>query len=79
MKQLINSPVSITAFSFGRDMTTLPRRMEWRGKTYHFIDQGLRVTVKRGYSVTNIITISDGEKNFCLRQSGSAWTLVSVD
>lgn len=74
----INSPVSITAVGFGREMEAIPRRMEWGGRTYQFIDRGIRVVARRGESVMSTVTMSDGERSFCLRQTGSAWTLLSV-
>ena len=74
----INSPVSITAIGFGRNMRTYPKRMEWAGKTYQFVDQGICVTSRHGETVTNTLTMSDGNSSFCLRMTGSLWTLVSV-
>ncbi len=74
----INSPVSITAMAFGRDMQPIPKRMEWAGKTYQFIDRGIRVVARRGESTMSTVTMSDGRQSFCLRQAGSAWTLLSV-
>ena len=74
----INSPVSITAVGFGREMEAIPRRMEWGGRTYQFIDRGIRVVARRGESVMSTVTMSDGERSFCLRQTGRDWTLLSV-
>lgn len=78
MNQSINSPVSITAIGFGRDMEAIPKRMEWGGRTYQFIDRGVRVVARRGESVMSTVTMSDGTQSFCLRQSGGLWTLLSV-
>lgn len=75
---LINSPVSITAIGFGRNMEAIPKRMEWGGRTYQFIDRGIKVVARRGESVMSTVTMSDGEKSFCLRQTGGLWTLLSV-
>ena len=74
----INSPVSITAIGFGRGMEAIPRRMEWDGRTYQFIDRGIRVVARRGESVMSTVTMSDGKRSFCLRQNGRDWTLLSV-
>ena len=41
MTNSIYSPVSITAIGFGRDMQPIPKRMEWGGRTYQFIDRGI--------------------------------------
>ena len=76
--QIINSPVLVTAIGFGRDMTAYPKRMEWGGRTYRFIDRGIRVTSRRGEQITSTITMSDGEQNFCLRACCGLWTLLSV-
>ena len=78
MKNSINSPVSVTAMAFGRDMQPIPKRMEWAGRTYQFIDRGIRVVSLRGESSMSTVTMSDGSQSFCLRQTGSAWTLLSV-
>ncbi|MFZ1258436.1 MAG: hypothetical protein WAQ25_03120 [Candidatus Saccharimonas sp.] len=76
--QQINSPVSITAIGFGRNMQPIPKRMEWGGRTYQFIDRGIRVISRRGESVMSTVTMSDGVHNFCLRQHSGMWTLLSV-
>ena len=78
MTNSINSPVSVTAMAFGRDMQPIPKRMEWAGRTYQFIDRGIRVVSRRGESIMSTVTMSDGRQNFCLRQTGSMWTLLSV-
>ena len=78
MNNTLNSPVSVTAMAFGRDMQPIPKRMEWAGRTYQFIDRGIRVVSRRGESSMSTVTMSDGSQSFCLRQTGSAWTLLSV-
>ena len=78
MKNSINSPVSVTAMAFGRDMQPIPKRMEWAGRTYQFIDRGIRVVSRRGESSMSTVTMSDGSQSFCLRQAGGMWTLLSV-
>ena len=75
---LINSPVSITSIGFGRNMVAIPKRMEWGGRTYCFIDKGIRATIRRGESMAATVTMSDGERSFCLREHGGTWTLLSV-
>ncbi len=78
MTTTINSPVSVTAVGFGRDMEAIPKRMEWGGRTYQFIDRGIRVVARRGESVMSTVTMSDGQRSFCLRHNGGLWTLLSV-
>ena len=74
----INSPVSITAIDFGQDMEAILKRMEWGGRTYQFIDRGIRVIARRGERVSSTVTMSDGEQSFCLRHHSGVWTLLSV-
>ena len=76
--KIINSPVSITAVGFGPGMSQYPKRMEWKGRTYCFVDRGIRTRVRRGDSIWSTLTMSDGRNNFCLREMGGLWTLVSV-
>lgn len=78
MKQSINSPVFVSAIGFGQDMTTYPKRMEWRGCTYLFIDRGIRATIRRGESIMSTVTMSDGRQNFCLRFDDGLWTLLGT-
>lgn len=72
----INSPVVVTAIGFDREMHAYPRRMEWQGRVYDFIDSGLRV--RRGQLHDGTITMSDGIQSFCLRRAGEGWTLLDV-
>jgi hypothetical protein len=76
----INSPVDVTAMGFGKNLQAYPRRMEYGGTTYDFIDAGLRTVIKKGERIAQILTMSDGARNFCLRSDnhGGSWTLLSI-
>lgn len=76
----INSPVSVTAFAFGRNMSAYPRRIEYNGATYSFIDAGVRMVVSTGGKIAQIMTMSDGRRDFHLRSdnNGGSWTLLSI-
>lgn len=77
----INSPVSVTAMGFGRDLRAYPRRMEYEGTTYSFIDAGLRTVIRTGGRIAQILTMSDGRHDFRLRSDdqGGSWTLLSIN
>lgn len=75
---IINQPITVTAVDFRRNMSVCPRRIEWAGKSYSFIDSGICAVVKRGEKIANIFTMSDGESIFHLRKDGAGWTLLSV-
>lgn len=81
MNQLqINEQVVVTALGFRKNLVAYPRRMEFRGKTYNFIDAGLRCLVKQGERIAEIITLSDGKANYHLRSDnlGVNWTLLCI-
>lgn len=76
----INSPVTVTAMGFGRDLRSYPRRMEYGGTTYQFLDAGLRTIVRKGERIAQILTMSDGLHDYRLRSDnqGGSWTLLSI-
>ena len=74
----INSPVDVTAIGFGRGMKAYPRRIEFEGATYDFIDAGLRAVVRSGERVREIFTMTDGIHDYRLKSDGGSWTLLSV-
>ena len=78
MKNSLNSPIRITAIGFDGAMRSYPTRMEWQGRTYHFISHGLWLNVFREGRGTRTVTCSDGQQDFCLRQVGHEWTLMQV-
>ncbi|RYX78918.1 hypothetical protein EON76_04385 [bacterium] len=80
MKTTINTPVAITAMGFGRDMRAIPRRMEYAGRTYDFVDSGLRTVIRSGERMAQVFTMSDGQSDIRLRSDnhGGSWTLLSI-
>lgn len=79
-KTTINSPVNVTALKFDQNLCAYPRRIEYNGASYQFIDAGLRMVVKTGNRIARYLSISDGESNFELKSfdNGSTWTLLSI-
>ncbi len=76
----INEQVTVTAMGFKKDLAVYPRRIEYQGSTYDFIDAGLRCLVRQGGRIAEILTLTDGSANFRLRSDnrGSSWTLLSI-
>lgn len=76
----INSPVDVTAMGFGKNLRAYPRRIEYGGTTYDFIDAGLRTVIRQGERIAQILTMSDGARDYCLRSDnhGGSWTLLSI-
>ncbi len=80
MKTLLNLPVNILSVGFGRDLRTIPRRMELDGQQIDFVDNGLRTTIRHGAAETQILALTDGLRTFRLRSDnhGGSWTLMSI-
>ncbi len=76
----INEQVIVTSIGFRKNLVLYPRRMEFRGDTYNFIDAGLRYLVRHGGRIAEFITLSDGNSDYYLRSdnSGVSWTLLSI-
>lgn len=76
----INEQVAITQMGFKKNLSAYPRRMEFRGTIYEFLDAGLRCLVRSGATVAEIITMTDGTAQYQLRSDnhGGNWTLVSI-
>lgn len=79
MKNAKNQPVNVTRMSFGRDMRAYPTRIELDGQTYEFVDRGLSCTVKKGKRQTHILTLTDGTRQFWMREgTHGSWTLLDM-
>ncbi len=76
----INEQVAVTQMGFKKNLSAYPRRMEFRGTVYEFLDAGLRCLVRSGDRLAEIITMTDGRSQFQLRSDnhGGNWTLVSI-
>lgn len=76
----VNEQVAITQMGFKKNLSAYPRRMEFRGTIYEFLDAGLRCLVKAGNHMTEIVTMTDGKSQYQLRSdnNGGNWTLVSI-
>lgn len=76
----INEQVIVTAMGFKKDLAVYPRRIEYQGLTYDFIDAGLRCLIRHGARIAEIFTLTDGRADFRLRSDnrGYSWTLLSI-
>lgn len=76
----INEQVAVTQMGFKKNLSAYPRRMEFQGTIYEFLDAGLRCLVRTGNHVAEILTMTDGKRQYQLRtdNQGGNWTLVSI-
>lgn len=77
---IINKPVTVTAVGFKKNLSAYPRQMEFEGTTYNFVDAGLSCVVRHGERIAQIMTLSDGSRQFRLRSDnrGGIWTLLTM-
>lgn len=84
--ELINKEVTVTGLYFrpsareDRPMKGYPKRMEYEGREYTFIESGLRYIMKKGQQLFEVFDMTDGSRDFRLKfdTSEGSWTLVGV-
>ncbi len=80
-KTHINEEVTVSSMGFrkSKNLIAYPRKIEFRGSTYSFIDSGLRCLINCGGRIVEILTLSDGTANYHLRHDKDGiWTLLSI-
>lgn len=79
-KRTVEKTVTVTAVRFGKNCETVPRRIEFEGRTINFVDDGLRYCITRGSEITRLFDLSDGESLFRLKQEARTltWDLLSI-
>jgi hypothetical protein len=79
-KRYINEQVTVTVMGFKKDLAVYPRRIEYQGSTYDFLDAGLRCLIRQGGRIAEILTLTDGSADFRMRSDncGNSWTLLSI-
>jgi hypothetical protein len=78
----INKEVAVTAMYFkgSRQLRSYPKRMEFNGREYTFVESGLRYLVQKGHQLVQVFDMTDGEANYRLRfdDHQKLWTLVDI-
>ncbi len=79
---VINKEVNVTGVYFlpGPHLKGYPKRMEFEGREYTFIESGLRYLVRKGQELIEIFDMSDGAQDFRLtfNTENRMWTLIGV-
>ncbi|MEK7153680.1 MAG: hypothetical protein AAB834_07035, partial [Patescibacteria group bacterium] len=74
--------VAVTAVYFqnNRELKSFPKRMEFDGREYTFIESGLRYLVQKGQRLIQIFDMTDGVADYRLRfdDRQKLWTLVDM-
>jgi hypothetical protein len=78
----INQEVTVTALYFRHsgNMKSFPKRMEFEGREYTFVESGLRYLVQKGQQLVQIFDMTDGVANYRLRFDSREhlWTLIDI-
>lgn len=79
-KRKVNKIVDVTAVWFDKNCEAVPKRIEFEGRSYTFVDRGLRYCIKRGEQITRLFDLTDGETYFRLKNEvdSSAWNVLSI-
>lgn len=78
----VNKEVAITAVYFGggAKLKSFPKRMEFDGQEYTFLNNGIRYLVEKGQTLIQLFDMTDGDANYRLKfdTGESTWTLVNI-
>jgi hypothetical protein len=78
----INKEVSVTAVYFqnSTELKSFPKRIEFDGREYTFLESGLRYLVQKGHQLVQVFDMSDGVANYRLKfdTHQKLWTLVDI-
>ncbi len=78
----INKEVAITAVYFRNDaqLKSFPKRMEFDGQEYTFLESGIRYLVQKGQNLIQLFDMTDGAADYRLKfdTHESTWTLVNI-
>lgn len=75
MTTKINQPVNVTAVLFNSRFDTLPRRIEFDGRTLTFGKNDIESYESEGYRLFNL---RSGRKTYRLRHDEKRWTLLEI-
>lgn len=76
----LNKEVTVTGLYFSRQMRSFPKRIEFDGNEYTFLESGFRYLVQKGQQLTELFDMTDGTNNYRLKFDNSerTWTLIGM-
>lgn len=85
-RRLVNQEVNVTGLYFRqaptdeRHVKGYPKRMEYQGREYTFVETGLRYLLRKGQQLFEVFDMTDGICDYRLKFDTEAhvWTLVGV-
>lgn len=84
--RVINEEVQVTGMYFhstkpgDRHIKGYPKRMEYEGREFTFIESGLRYLIRKGQELIEVFDMTDGRRDYRLKFDPTAhiWTLVGI-
>lgn len=79
----VNKEVTVTSMYFrngNHRLQTFPRRIEFEGNEYTFVESGFHYHVKKGQHLIDLFDMNDGVNDYRLKFDNSerTWTLVGM-
>lgn len=81
-RQILNQEINVTSLYFlnRQPMRSLPRRIEFAGRAYNFLESGLEYQIKHGDQVVSLFDMSDGSTSYRIKFDSlkAKWFLISM-
>jgi len=78
----INKEVNVTALYFHnrRNLKSFPKRMEYDGRQYEFVESGMQYQITKDNQEVRLFDMTDGSATYRLKfdYGQFTWTLVSI-
>jgi hypothetical protein len=79
----VNKEVTVTSMYFknrSQHLQAFPRRIEFEGNEYTFVESGFRYLVKKGQRFVELFDMTDGVNSYRLKFDNNehTWTLVGM-
>ena len=83
LRTSVNKEVTVTSMYFrngNRQLQAFPRRIEFEGNEYTFVESGFHYLVKKGQRLIELFDMNDGVNDYRLKFDNSerTWTLVGM-
>ena len=78
--KLVNKEIAVNSFYFqsNKNFKTFPKQIELDGARYVFIENGLRLLIRKGQRLVELFDMTDGQSTYRLRLESGRWTLVGI-
>jgi len=84
LRKPVNKEVTVTSVYFRsskRQLQAFPKRIEFEGSEYTFVESGFHYLVQKGQRLVDLFDMTDGTNNYRLKFDNTEriWTLVGMD